>query len=218
MKQGSLSDKHPRYAGDGQHLGLTPLLLLRVPAVVDQHVLVMGPLRARQTRLYPNLVQKRKQNLPQDGSPRGHGQKRSVRRDRGEERLTRGLAGGGAGIEAKIAQAREETHPQLVKHRHLLVAGQVGQDLGLGDDGRLQVVLVLVEVVRQVPQQSHCRQGNVQILGLGPKLGGGVDRQGEAVVGGQGEEVSQHQLESLQLKFCQPSFSIYHLSLLECYY
>ena len=56
VEQRALGDEHPRHAGDGQHLGLGPLLVLRVPAVVNQQR--SAPIRllsARQPGLDPNL-------------------------------------------------------------------------------------------------------------------------------------------------------------------
>ena len=66
---------------------------------------------------------------------------------RREYYLSSGLPGGGSRVQAEVAEPREQTHPELVKHGHLLVAGQVGQDLRLGDDRGLETVLVLVKVV-----------------------------------------------------------------------
>ena len=56
VEQRALGDEHPRHARDGQHLGLGPLLVLRVPAVMNQQ---RSPgirlLSARQPGLDPNL-------------------------------------------------------------------------------------------------------------------------------------------------------------------
>jgi hypothetical protein len=42
--------------------------------------------------------------------------------------------GGRARIQAEVPQPAEQTHPQLVEAAHLAVAGQVRQDLRLGND------------------------------------------------------------------------------------
>ena len=85
------------------------------------------------------------------------------------------------------------------RHIHSLSNTDISrQDLGLGNYRIFEAVLILVEIVRQVSQRSHCSQRYVQILSLTAKLSSCVDSQGQTVVGGQGQEVSQDQLQGLE--------------------
>ena len=55
--------------------------------------------------------------------------------------------------------------------------------------------MVLVEVVREVPKESHCSKRDVEILCLGAELSRCVHCEGQTVVRGERQEVGEDQLK-----------------------
>ena len=123
------------------------------------HLALADPLAAGVVALDDDVVEQRKEDLPQDSLPRLGLQNGAVRRDGREQGLAGALPNGGPRVEAEVLQFAVEAHPQLVEGGDVLAARK-------GQEGFRENLLVarIFLVLKDIIQSNFSKWTNLAVV------------------------------------------------------